>query len=98
MPVALASAITRGSWAKALSSASPIAARSSTRTMPTDEPIREGLTQHGSPSWAIRSTAPSRTASSTASKPTCGTPARAMSCLKTTLSMHAALARTSEPT
>src|SRR4051812_39293128 len=66
--------------------------------MPTDEPSRAGLTQHGSPSASIRAAAPSTAASSTATKPTCGSPARAISSLNSTLSMHSALDSTPEPT
>ena len=47
MPRALASTITRGSWAAAASIAASSSPGASTRAIPTDEPSRAGLTQHG---------------------------------------------------
>ena len=63
--------------------------------MPTLEPIREGLTQSGSPSSSQR---PHQSAPSTAAKSTWGMPRSAKSRFRVSLSMQIAEASTSEPT
>ena len=63
----------------------------STREMPTDEPSRAGLTNTGSPSAATAALGRrARRLRARRRSSTCGSPARAISSLKTTLSMHSA--------
>ena len=96
------STMTRLSCAKAASSAAPISASDHTLLIPTEEPSRAGLTNTGVPSTVsscrTASGSPRQRCSRTAAEGTCGTPAAASTCLKTTLSMHSDDASTPAPT
>jgi hypothetical protein len=83
--------------------AGPSSSRASeTFVIPTEEPIRAGLTKTGSPSGASAAKTCARSASklarSTERESTCGTADTAISCLKRTLSMHRAELATPDPT
>ncbi len=84
-------------------SAAGNSAGSATRTIPTEEPSRAGLTNTGSPSApsSPSTRAPlggKRIRARTARYATCGSPACAISSLNITLSMHSADASTPAPT
>ena len=72
-----------------------LASGSVTLVMPTLEPSRDGFTHSGVPIAAACSRQPS---SPTSQNSTCGTPWKASSRLKVSLSMHTAAASTPGPT
>ena len=87
-----------GSWReRALERAVELGLGRDLARCPTDEPEPRGLDEHRQ-ARAPRALAPAVLAVARARSPTCGTPARASSSLKTTLSMRSAEASTPAPT